>query len=105
MTGGKENERVPALPKEVEKEKTSNRAPERRSLGEERLRRFRFVSSIKNEFRKRRNRYIYEPRLIRRRKEGEREGKKKQGEERFLPRKEIKKSKGRGRKEEVKYIG
>lgn len=103
MTGGKENERVPALPKEVEKEKTWNRAPERRSLGE-RLRRFRFVSSIKNEFRKRRNRYIYEPRLIRRR-EREREGKKRQGEERFLPRKEIKKSKGRGRKEEVKYIG
>lgn len=28
LTGGKENERVPALPKEVEKEKTSNRAPE-----------------------------------------------------------------------------
>lgn len=50
LTGGKENERVPALPKEVEKEKTWNRAPERRSLGEERLRRFRFVSSIKNEF-------------------------------------------------------
>lgn len=67
MTGGKENERVPALPKEVEKEKTWNRAPEKRSLGEERLRHFRFVSSIKNEFRKRRNRYIYEPRLIRRR--------------------------------------
>lgn len=28
MTGGKENERVPALPKEVEKEKTWNRASE-----------------------------------------------------------------------------
>lgn len=50
------------------------------SLGEERLRRFRFVSSIKNEFRKRRNRYIYEPRLIRRR-EREREKRDKEKKE------------------------
>lgn len=30
LTGGKENERVAALPKEVEKEKTSNREPRTR---------------------------------------------------------------------------
>lgn len=77
LTGGKENERVAALPKEVEKEKTSNREPRTRdtrslslslsSSGE----RNSIVSSSKkeNDFEKNSIRFLYTDDFKKKRKE------------------------------------